>query len=97
MYLNALGRATPGRRYTKRDCWDAFIASDWFLRLDERSRALARLVLTRDNGMDSRWLALDSLKEVFAIEPDILQSRFARHAPRLANDAARTALRRAEL
>ena len=97
MYLNALGTATPGRRYTKRDCWDAFIASDWFLRLDERSRALARLVLTRDNGMDSRWLALDSLKEVFAIEPDTLQGRFTKNAPRLATDAAQAALRRAEL
>lgn len=97
MYLNALGTSTPARRYTKRDCWGAFIASDWFLRLDERSRALARLVLTRDNGMDSRWLAVDSLKEVFAIEPDTLQRRFAEHAPRIATDAARAALRRCSL
>lgn len=97
MYLNALGTATPDRRYTKRDCWTAFVASDWFLRLDRRTRALAQLVLTRDNGMDSRWLAVDSLKEVFAIEPDTLQRRFATHAPRLATDAARAALRRAAL
>ncbi len=97
MYLNALATATPGRRYTKRDCWAAFVASDWFLRLDERSRALAQLVLTRDNGMESRWLAIESLQEVFAIEPDTLQRRFATHAPRLATDAARIALQRAAL
>lgn len=97
MYLTALGTATPGRRYTKGDCWAAFVASDWFLRLDARSRALARLVLTRDNGMESRWLAVDALKEVFAIEPDTLQRRFSTHAPRLATDSARTALRRAGL
>jgi len=97
MYLNALGTAIPGRRYTKGDCWAAFVASDWYLRLDERSRVLARLVLTRDNGMDSRWLALDSLQEVFAIEPDTLQRRFTEHAPRLATKAAQTALQRAAL
>lgn len=97
MYLNALGTATPGRRYTKSDCWAAFVASDWFLRLDERSRALARLVLSRDNGMQSRWLAVDSLQDVFAIEPDTLHRRFATHAPALATNAARTALHRAAL
>jgi predicted naringenin-chalcone synthase len=97
MYLNALGTAIPSRRYTKDDCWAAFRASDWFLRLDARSRALARLVLTRDNGMHSRWLAVDSLRDVFDIEPDVLQKRFATHAPLLATDAARSALRRAAL
>jgi len=97
MYLNALGTAIPSRRYTKDDCWAAFRASDWFLRLDARSRALARLVLTRDNGMESRRLAVDSLGEVFDIAPDVLQRRFATHAPLLATDAARSALRHAEL
>ena len=97
VYLNALGTATPQRRYTQRDCWDALSASDWFLRLDKRSRILARLVLTRDNGMESRCLAVDSLEEVFAIEADTLQQRFATNAPVLAANAARNALRRASL
>src|SRR5579862_7038086 len=97
MYLNALATATPQRRYTKQDCWNAFIASDWFLRLSDRSRATVRLVLERDNGIESRWLALESLTESFAIDADTLQRRFATHAPRLASEAARTALRRADL
>ena len=97
MYLNALATATPERRYTKQDGWAAFVASDWFLRLNDRSRAMVRLVLERDNGMESRWLALDSLAEVFAIDADTLQQRFAAHAPRLATNAARNALSRAEL
>jgi hypothetical protein len=61
MYLNALATSTPERRYTKRDCWEAFAGSDWFVRLDLRSRALVRLVFTRDNGMYSRRLAVVSL------------------------------------
>jgi predicted naringenin-chalcone synthase len=97
MYLNALATATPERRYTKEDCWSAFVDSDWFSRLSDRSRAMVQLVLDRDNGIESRWLALDSLSESFAIDADTLQQRFATHAPRLASEAARLALRRAEL
>src|ERR1019366_392236 len=54
MYLNAIGTALPERRYTKSDCWDAFAASDWFERLDARSRAIAKIVLTRNNGIEAR-------------------------------------------
>ncbi|HKT72187.1 MAG TPA: 3-oxoacyl-[acyl-carrier-protein] synthase III C-terminal domain-containing protein [Steroidobacteraceae bacterium] len=97
MYLSSLATAIPDRRYTKSECWNAFAVSDWFLRLDERSRTLAKLVLTRDNGMESRWLAIDSLAEAFAIDPDTLQQRFAKHAPRLATHAGRVALARAGL
>jgi predicted naringenin-chalcone synthase len=97
MYLTSLATAVPARRYTRAECWDAFAASDWFARLDERSRTLARLVLTRDNGMESRWLAVDSLAEAFVIDADTLQRRFARHAPLLAANAGRLALQRAAL
>ncbi len=97
MYLNSLATVTPERRYTKQDCWSAFLASDWFLRLNERSRATVQLVLNRDNGIESRWLALESLADVFVIDPDTLQRRFATHAPRLSAEAARIALSRAAL
>jgi predicted naringenin-chalcone synthase len=97
MYLTSLATALPARRYTRADCWEAFAASAWFARLDERSRTLARLLLTRDNGMESRWLAVDLLEDAFVIEADTLQRRFARHAPQLAANAGRLALQRAEL
>jgi predicted naringenin-chalcone synthase len=97
MYLSSLATAVPGRRYTRADCWDAFTKSDWFGRLGDRSRMLARHVLTRDNGMESRWLAVDSLAEVFTIDAETLQRRFTEHAPKLAADAGRTALQRARL
>jgi alkylresorcinol/alkylpyrone synthase len=97
MYLNAIGTALPERCYTKSDCWQAFTASAWFERLDARAHAVAKAVLGRDNGIEERWLAVDSLDEVFAIDPDTLHRRFAVQAPRLATDAARAALDRAQL
>ena len=97
MYLHALGTALPQRRYTKSDCWEAFAASDWFGRLNPRSHALANAVLRRENGIEARWLAVDSLEEVFAIDADTLHRRFATHAPRLAAAAGRTALQRAAI
>ncbi|MDB6085315.1 MAG: Chalcone and stilbene synthase domain protein [Gammaproteobacteria bacterium] len=97
MFLNAIGTALPERRYSKSDCWDAFAVSDWFDRLDARSRAIAKIVLTRNNGIEARRLAVESLDEVFAIDADTLQHRFSVHAPRLASAAGRAALQRAGL
>src|ERR1700722_5636513 len=97
MYVNALGTALPEKRYTKRDCWEAFSASEWFGRLEPRSRAVTKLLLTRENGIDERRLSVRSLDEAFAIDPDTLHRRFALHAPRLAAAAGEAALRRAAL
>jgi alkylresorcinol/alkylpyrone synthase len=97
MFVSAIGTATPERRYTKAACWDAFTTSEWFGRLDARSHALARAVLQRDNGIEARRLAVDSLDEVFAIDPDTLHRRFLAHAPMLAAQAGARALTRAGL
>ena len=93
MFFTGIGTATPPRRYTKAECWSAFRESDWFARLDRRSHALAEAVLLRDNGISTRSLALDSLAEVFAIDPDTLHRRYAKHAPALAGEAAVEAMR----
>lgn len=92
MFFTGIGTATPPRRYTKAECWNAFRESEWFARLDRRSHAIAEAVLLRDNGISARRLALDSLAEVFAIDPDTLQRRFATHAPGLAAEAAVVAM-----
>ncbi|HEY2346363.1 MAG TPA: 3-oxoacyl-[acyl-carrier-protein] synthase III C-terminal domain-containing protein [Xanthomonadaceae bacterium] len=97
MDLIGLGTATPARRYTKADCWEAFKASPWFERLDRKSRAIAELVLQRDNGIDARWLAVDDLQQAFAIDPDHCHERFAATAPHLATRAAERALQDAGL
>ena len=97
MYLRGIGTATPTARYTKADCLEAFQKSAWFGRLDARSHLIARTVLQRDNGIDTRCLAVDSLEEVFQIDPNTLACRFLIHAPQLAAQAGGRALRQAGL
>ena len=97
MFLNGIGTAAPEARYTKAECWEAFQHSDWFARLDPRAHLVARTVLTRDNGIEARRLALDSLAEVFTIDPDTLHRRFLMHAPHLAIAAGERALADARL
>jgi predicted naringenin-chalcone synthase len=92
MYLNGIGTAAPPTRYTKLDCWEAFRRSEWFERLTERTRALARAVLLCENGIEARRLAVSSLAEVFRIDPDTLYRRFLETAPQLATRAGATAL-----
>jgi alkylresorcinol/alkylpyrone synthase len=97
VFLSAMGTALPPHRYTKAQCWEAFAQSPWFKRLNTRSHLITRSVLQRDNGIEERALSVDSLDEVFAIDPDTLHRRFATHAPRLATEAATQALERAQL
>ncbi|MDE3067841.1 MAG: stilbene synthase [Verrucomicrobiota bacterium] len=92
MFFAGLGTATPPRRYSQRDCWEAAQNSALVARLAPRSRALLKKVLCGDNGIAARRLALDPLSEVFNLTPDVLQARFAEHAPALATRAARCAL-----
>jgi alkylresorcinol/alkylpyrone synthase len=97
MFVNGLGTANPSHQYGKDACWDAFKHSEWFMKLDRRSHMIAETVLTRDNGIETRSLALDSLEEVFRIEPDTLHARFLAHAPALATSAGKAALAKAGL
>ncbi|SCC91202.1 Chalcone and stilbene synthases domain protein [Thiomonas sp. X19] len=97
MYFRGIGTATPPARYTKAECLDAFQQSDWFARLDVRSHFIASTVLQRDNGMEARQLAVDTLGDVFTIDPNTLAQRFLDNAPVLAAQAAQRALAKAGL
>lgn len=97
MHILAVDTATPPARYTKAECLAAFENSDWLARLDGRAHLIARTVLQRDNGIEARRLAVDSLDEVFTIDPDTLSRRFLTHAPVLAAQAGERALARAGL
>ncbi len=92
MYLRSVGTANPPARYTKAECLTAFQASDWYGRLDARAHLIARTVLQRDNGIEARRLAVDSLEDVFRIDPNTLAQRFTRTAPALAASAGQSAL-----
>src|SRR5438552_5557076 len=92
MFISGLGTATPPNRYTQPECWDALVASGYLPRLSSRSQAILRKVLRGNNGICSRYLALDDLNEAFAMSPDVLDARFATHAPAVAAQAAERAM-----
>src|SRR3981081_3491990 len=92
MFISGLGTATPPTRYPQSACWDALVASGYLPRLSSRSQAILRKVLRGNNGICSRYLAFDDLSEAFAMSPDVLDARFARHAPAVAAQAAERAM-----
>lgn len=95
MFITGIGTANPPQRYTQTECWRAFQESQQFKQLDKRARAVLRTVLLGENGIRTRYLALNPLTEVFDATPDSLHQRFAQHAPVLAAQAAERALQQA--
>ena len=91
MIIAGLGTATPSQRYTQRECWTAVQQTRQFESLTSRSRAILKKILTGNNGIVARHLALESLGEAFELTADALQARFARNAPLLATQAAEQA------
>ena len=63
MFLAGLGTATPPRRWTQSECWDALVASQYLSKLNPRSQAILRKVLRGNNGICSRHLAFDELSD----------------------------------
>src|SRR6266850_2022265 len=92
MFITGLGTASPSQCYSQKQCWEIFSASELCRKLEPRSRAIVKKVLTGNNGILTRRLALDDLNEAFDLTPDTLHARFARHAPALANKAAQKAM-----
>jgi len=92
MFIIGIGTATPPHRYSQKECWTTLQSSTRFQVFTPRSQAILRKVLTGDNGIVTRHLALDHLQQAFEITPDVLHARFREHAPRLAAQAAERAL-----
>ncbi|PWU12721.1 MAG: stilbene synthase [Verrucomicrobia bacterium] len=92
MFITGLGTASPPQCYSQKECWDTLLKSKKFYELETRSRAILKKVLTSDNGIATRHLALDDLNEAFDLTPDALHARFAKYAPMLASTAAEKAL-----
>jgi len=92
MFIIGIGTATPPHRYSQKECWTTLKATSRFREFTPRSQAILKKVLTGENGIVTRHLALNNLGEAFAITPDILHARFIEHAPSLASQAAERAL-----
>lgn len=97
MFVAGLGTAVPPYRYTQRECWAAMQGAQQFRELTDRSRRILEKVLCGKDGIENRYFALKSLDEAFDLSPDALHSRFIRHAPFLASEAAERALAEAGL
>jgi len=97
MFIVGLGTATPPRRYSQRQCWEALQDAQQLSRLTGRSKAILRKVLLGDNGIATRHLALDPLSDAFDLRPDALHARFTKYAPALAAQAATAALENARV
>jgi predicted naringenin-chalcone synthase len=95
MFITGLGTAVPPQAFKQTEGWEAVQMSPQFSQLTPRSRAILRKVLTGNNGIETRHLALDSLHDVFQADPDVLHARFAKNAPLLATQAAERALQAA--
>jgi alkylresorcinol/alkylpyrone synthase len=96
MFITGIGTAAPKRRYAQRECWEALQQSSRFQELNPRSRAILKKVLTAENGIATRHLALEDLNDAFDLTPDALHSRFLEHAPTLATQAAQAAMAEAQ-
>jgi polyketide synthase Type III len=96
MFITGLGTAVPPRSFTQADCWQALQRAER-PEITPRTRAILQGILTHDNGIERRSLALDSLDEGFDLDPDTLHRRFVKHAPALAAQAAAKALDEAGL
>src|SRR5688500_2570338 len=92
MFLSGLGTAAPSARWTQPECWDALVASGYLAKLGQRSPANLRKVLRGNNGICTRPLAFDELRQAFEFDPDVLDARFTKNAPALASQAAARAL-----
>jgi alkylresorcinol/alkylpyrone synthase len=92
MYIIGLGTATPPNRYSQQECWAALKSSARFRELNARSQAILKKVLTGENGIATRHLALENLDHAFELTPDALHARFKENAPALATLAAERAL-----
>jgi predicted naringenin-chalcone synthase len=92
MFITGIGTATPPHRFSQAECWKAVQESAQFRKLKPRSKIILKKVLTGENGIASRHLALDKLDHAFDLTPDALHARFRENAPALATRAAELAL-----
>src|SRR5205823_4270108 len=92
MFITGLGTAAPPQRYAQKECWEVFCDSPLSNQLNLRSRAIVKKVLTGNNGILTRHLALDNLQQAFDLTPDALHERFKNYAPLLGTQAAQRAL-----
>jgi predicted naringenin-chalcone synthase len=97
VYLHSISTAVPSRAFTQAEVLSGLENTPKYHQLTSRSRALLRKVLSNRNGIETRHFALERMEDAFVFEPDKMINRFREHAPRLAEAAARKAIKRSGL
>jgi len=97
MFIIGIGTATPSQRYSQGDCWRTVQHCPAYKKLNDRSKAILKKVLTGENGIATRHFALEKLEEAFEINPDALHARFIKNAPDLVASAAERALAQSKI
>ena len=92
MYLHSLACSVPLTRFHQADLWPIYASMPMSRALRPGSNQLIQNLLTRDNGIDCRHLALADMGALFQLDAEGLNHAFEEHAPALAGDAVETAL-----
>ena len=95
--LQALATAVPRQRVAQTTAWALFRETPRAASLSKRARALVRAVLTRDNGIDTRHIAIEPLLKTLTMDAEALNHAFEQHAPALSAEALNNALAQAGL
>lgn len=97
MFFRSIASALPQRSWTQRECWESLRDDTVIRTLKPRSREMLEKVLLGSNGIESRHFATDSLEGIFSSGAQRLSETFEREATKLATEALRQALIKADL
>lgn len=97
MYLQSFANCVPPASFSQSDIWQMYRHSNTVKRLSRRSAWIVENVLSGDSGIEKRHFALPKLAELPEMDAESLNRAFEFEAPKLATEAVRTALDRAEL
>ena len=98
MYLRSLATTVPPNSFTQSSCWETLRSNPLMEDLKPRSKLLLNKILTgTTSGIETRYMALDSLDSVFNHDAEQLNRDFEREAPPLAAASLSHALGKAGL
>lgn len=97
MYLRSIASARPQHFFTQQECWRILRESEVAQRLRPGALKLAERIMLGNSGIDGRYFAVPPGNGLFNASASELNQCFEREAPRLAGDALKDALERAQL
>ena len=97
MYLQALANRVPPASFSQKELWEIYRNSRLLDQLTPRSIWIVEKVLTGDNGIEKRHFALSDLEKLPSLDAESQNRAFEKEAPKLASQALREALDKAQL